>query len=103
MAALERQEKVLVVAQTRDEVRTVNEAIRTKIQEAGKLGASTTLKTYQPVDLDEAQKRDARFYSEGRAIGFIRGYGRFAKGELARVVGANERGLLLDKDGSRHE
>jgi hypothetical protein len=99
LAALERKEKVLVVAQTREEVRTVNEVIRAKLQEAGKLGASTMLTTYQPVDLDEAQKKDARFYEEGHAVGFIRGYGRFARGEICRVVGANERGIVLEKDG----
>jgi len=99
VAALERKEKVLVVAQTREEVRTVNEVIRAKLQEAGKLGANTMLTTYQPVDLDEAQKKDARFYQEGHAVGFIRGYGRFARGEICRVVGANERGVVLEKDG----
>ena len=99
LAALERKEKVLVVAQTREEVRAVNEVIRAKLQEGGKLGASSTLTTYQPVDLDEAQKKDARFYREGHAVGFIRGYGRFARGEVCRVVGANERGVVLEKDG----
>ncbi len=99
LAAMERKEKALVVAQTREEVRQVNEAIRTRMQDAGKLGASASLKTYQPVDLDEAQKRDARFYQEGHHAGFIRSYGRFAKGELYPVVGANERGVIIEKNG----
>jgi conjugative relaxase-like TrwC/TraI family protein len=99
LAAIERKEKALVVAQTRAEVRTVNDAIRAQMQAAGKLGPSTTLTAYQPVDLDEAQKRDARYYQEGHAVSFIRGYGRFARGEICQVVGANARGVVLEKNG----
>ena len=32
-------------------------------------------------------------------MGFIRGYGRFARGEICPVIGANERGVVLEKDG----
>lgn len=99
LAAVERKDRTLVVAQTREEVRNVNEAVRIKLQEAGKLGAGATLTTYQPVDLDEAQKRDARFYQEGQHVSFIRGYGRFARGELCPVVGANDRGVVIEKNG----
>ena len=99
LAALERKEKALVVAQTREEVRQVNEAIRTKLQETGKLGASASLKTYQPVDLDEAQKQDARFYQAGHHVSFIRGYGRFARGDVCPVVGANQKGVIIEKGG----
>jgi hypothetical protein len=101
LAAFERKEKALVVAQTREGVRQVNEAIRAKMQGAGKLGSGALLKTFQPVDLDEAQKRDARFYQSGHHVGFIRGYGRFAKGEVCRVVGANGCGIIIEKDGVR--
>jgi hypothetical protein len=99
LAALERKEKALVVAQTREEVRQVNEAIREKMQNAGKLGVGASLKTYQPVDLDEAQKRDARFYQSGHHVGFIRGYGRFTKGEVCPVIGANDKGVIIEKGG----
>ena len=99
LAAVERKERALVVAQTREEVRNVNEVIRAKLRDAGKLGAGATLTTYQPVDLDEAQKRDARFYQAGHYACFIRGYGRFARGERYPVVGANEHGVILEKNG----
>jgi len=99
LAAIERKEKALVVAQTREEVRTVNEVIRAKLREAGKLGAGATVTTYEPVDLGEAQKRDSRFYREGQYACFIRGYGRFARGELCPIVGANERGVVIEKNG----
>lgn len=99
LAAVGRNETALVVGQTREEVRIVNEAIREKLKSAGKLGAGATLTTFQPVDLDDAQKRDARFYRAGHHVCFLRGYGRFAKGEICPVVGANERGVVIEKDG----
>jgi hypothetical protein len=99
LAAIERKEKALVVAQTREEVRNVNEVIRAKLREAGKLGAGANFTTYEPVDLGEAQKRDSRFYREGQYACFIRGYGRFARGELCPIVGANERGVVIEKNG----
>ena len=101
LAALERKDRALVVAQTREEVRNVNEAIRAKLQEAGKLGEGIPFATFQPVDLDEAQKRDSRFYQEGHYVSFIRGYGRFARGELCPVVAANDHGVVIEKNGVR--
>jgi len=101
LAAIERKERALVVAQTRNEVRTVNEVIRAKLRDAGKLGTGATVTTYEPVDLDGAQKRDSRFYREGHYACFIRGYGRFARGELCPIVGANERGVVIQKNGVR--
>jgi conjugative relaxase-like TrwC/TraI family protein len=101
LAAIERKERVLVVAQTREEVRSVNEVVRARLLGAGKFGAGATLMTYQPVDLDQAQKRDVRFYQEGYYASFIRGYGRFARGELCPIVGANDRGVVIEKNGVR--
>jgi hypothetical protein len=88
LAAIERKERALVVAQTREEVRNVNEVIRAKLRDAGKRDADATLTTYQPVDLDEAQKRDSRYYQAGHYACFIRGYGRFSRGERYPVIGA---------------
>jgi conjugative relaxase-like TrwC/TraI family protein len=99
LASLERNEKALVVAQTREEVHCVNDAIRARLHEVGKLGPGRTLTTYQPVDLDEAQKGDARFYQKGHFAFFLRGYGRFAKGDLCAIVRANERGVVIEKGG----
>jgi conjugative relaxase-like TrwC/TraI family protein len=101
LAAVGRKERTLVVAQTREEVRQINEAIHDKLAEAGVLGEGSVLKTYQPVDLDEAQKRDARFYHEGQSAYFIRGYGRFARGEFYSIAGTTEKGVVLEKNGAR--
>ncbi|ATC63130.1 conjugal transfer protein [Nibricoccus aquaticus] len=101
VASVGRKERTLVVAQTREEVRQINEAIHDKLRDSGALGESSVLKTYQPVDLDEAQKRDARFYQEGQSAYFIRGYGRFARGGIYSIVGTTEKGVIFEKDGVR--
>ena len=101
LAAIERGEKALVVAQTREEVRIVNKPIRANLRNAGKLGPDRTFATYQPVDLDQAQKRDARYYRDGYCAAFTRSYGRFSKGDILPIAGANERGVVLEKNGVR--
>ena len=99
LAAIDRKERALVVAQTREEVRGVNEVVRARLQAAGKIREGTTLTTCQPLDLSEAQKRDARFYQAGQLACFLRSYGRYAKGDLCTIAGANERGVVIEKNG----
>jgi hypothetical protein len=101
VASLDRHERVLVVAQTWNEVNSVNEAIRAELQASGRIGPGVKLKTYQAVDLSEAQKRDARFYEPGQFACMLQRYGRFEKGELCPIAGTKERGLVLIKDGRR--
>ena len=101
LAASARKEKVLVVAQTRDEVRAVNDSIRNQLKAAGSLWGDETVTAYHPVDLGEAQKRDPRFYQSGQHAFFIQRYGRYAKGDLCEIVAATEHGLTVMKDGRR--
>ncbi|OAM91188.1 conjugal transfer protein [Termitidicoccus mucosus] len=99
LAAVERKERVLAVAQTREEVRQTNEAIRAKLFEAGIIGRGVRIDTCQPVDLNAAQKVDPRFYQSDYHVCFVRGYGRFAKGDICPVVGTDDHGVILEKDG----
>ena len=101
VASLDRDERALVVAQTWDEVNSLNEAIRAELQLRGRIGSDVAFKTYQAVDLDEAQKRDGRFYQPGQFAYVLKRYGRYAKGDLCPIAGTNERGLVLFKDGRR--
>ncbi|MBI2512169.1 MAG: relaxase domain-containing protein [Opitutae bacterium] len=101
LAALARKESALVVAQTWDEVRGVNDAIRAQLSAKGKLGESSPVIAYQGIDATEAQKRDPGFYRAGQFAHFVRRYGRFVKGEVCEIAGATERGLVLVKDGRR--
>jgi ATP-dependent exoDNAse (exonuclease V) alpha subunit len=99
LASIERKESALVVAQTWAEVRGVNEAIREQLKATGKLSGGTTFTAYQAVDGTEAQKREAGFYQAGQQVYFLRRYGRFAKGDLCEIAGANEHGVVLVKNG----
>jgi conjugative relaxase-like TrwC/TraI family protein len=101
VATVARKQTALVVAQTWNEVRGVNEAIREQLKAAGKLGTGKVLTAYQTVDGTEAQKCEARFYEAGHRALFLKRYGRFAKGDFCEVVGANERGVVLVKEGRR--
>lgn len=101
LTALQRGERPLVVAQTWSEVHAANDAIRSTLRSAGKVGDGKTLATFQPVDRSEAQKRDARFYEAGQAVFFLKRYGRHAKGDVREVTGADERGVIVLKDGRR--
>lgn len=99
LASVDRNERALVVAQTWTEVNGLNEAIRAELQTSGRVAPGVALKTYQAVDLNEAEKRDARFYQPGQFAYVIKRYGRYAKGDLCPIAGVNERGLVLIKDG----
>jgi conjugative relaxase-like TrwC/TraI family protein len=101
LAAQAKKEKALVVAQTREEARHVNDSVRRQLRAAGQLGKDHLLTAYRPHDLGEAQKRDPRFYSPGLHVCFLRRYGRYAKGDLCEIAGADERGLVLLKKGRR--
>ncbi len=99
LAAVAKSESALVVAQTWNEVRGVNEAIRERLRAAGKISAGTALTAFQAVDSTEAQKRDASLYQPGRHAYFLRRYGRFSAGDFCEITGADERGVELVKDG----
>ena len=100
-AALDRGESTLAVAQTWTEVHRVNDAIRTELKASGRLTDGQTLTAFRPLNWDEAQKRDARFYEAGHHAVFLKRYGRFAKGDVREIAAANEHGLVLIKNGRR--
>ena len=101
--ALGRKEKVLAVAQAWEDVHAANDAIRSRLRETGRLGgrgAGRPVASWQSADLSDAQKRDARFYtSPGAGVYFVRGYGRFKRGDWCEVAGADEHGVTLRKGG----
>lgn len=99
--AVERDERTLVVAQTWAEVNRVNDAIRQRLKTAGLLGDGVAVNTFQPLNWEEAQKRDARYYAAGHHAVFLKRYGRFARGDACEIIEANERGLVLLKNGRR--
>lgn len=101
LTASARGERSLVVAQTWNEVHAANDAIRAALRSGGQLADGATLTAFQPVDRDEAQRGDSRFYEQGHWAVFLKGYGRFTKGDLYEIAGADEHGVILVKDGRR--
>jgi ATP-dependent exoDNAse (exonuclease V) alpha subunit len=101
LAASSRKEAPLVVTQTRDEVRELNELIREGLRSVGRLGVGQDITAWHPLELGEAQKRDPRYFEAGGQVFFLQRYGRYAKGDICEISGANERGVVLLKDGRR--
>jgi conjugative relaxase-like TrwC/TraI family protein len=101
LASVGRGDRALVVAQTWADVNKLNDAIRQEMASKGILGRGIALKTYQAVDLGQAEKRDGRYYEEGRFAYVLQRYGRFVRGDLCPIAGRNERGVVLMKDGRR--
>ena len=99
--ALERKERALVVAQTWNEVEAVNSTVRAALAAAGRLGPGSRLPTFRAVDLTEAEKQDASSYPKSGAVVFLRNYGRYQRGEICRVQGADSQGITLVKGGRR--
>jgi conjugative relaxase-like TrwC/TraI family protein len=101
LASAGRNERALIVAQTWGEVNRVNDAVRAELRATGKVGDGVVLKTYQALDLGEAQKRDGRFYEPGQFAYVLKRYGRLLKGDLCAIAGTNARGVVLIKNGRR--
>lgn len=101
LAARQRKENVLVVAQTREEVSRVNDSIRRGLALSGALGEGRKVIALEALDWTEAQKRDARFYQPGQRVQFLKRYGRFRAGDSCEIVEAGEQGLVVLKDGRR--
>ncbi|AWI10331.1 MobF family relaxase [Ereboglobus luteus] len=97
--SVKRNESVLAVSQTWEGVRALNTAIRDELKNAGILKNGVRVATWQPIDLTDAQKRDARFYASGDRVYFLRNYGRFQRGDCCEVAGADGRGVILKKGG----
>jgi len=87
----------VVVSQTWSEIHKFNETVRVELQNCGLVGADKwSVTALESVDLTNAQKRDARFYSDETVIAFNRPAGGFAKGELGKLVALTANGLVIE-------
>jgi conjugative relaxase-like TrwC/TraI family protein len=76
----------VVVSQSWNEIHKVNDEIRAAFKREGLIGETeTTVTALQPVDLTDAQKRDARSYSPDTVLVFNRDVAGFKAGESARL------------------
>lgn len=89
----------LVVAQTWNEIHKLNNSIRESLKTAGLLPKRERIVTaLERVDLTEAQKKDARFYSESTVIVFNRNAAGFKKGETAKLLSISHNGIIVEND-----
>ena len=90
----------VVVSQTWDEVRRVNEQVRAKLKAKGLLDVNdVTVQTLEKIDLTNAQKREERFYPTDAVIVFnqkVRNAEAGAKGKLGVIV---KTGVLVEVNG----
>ncbi len=93
-------QSTVVVSQSWNEIHQVNDAIRVALKRDNLIGElETTLTTFQPVDLTDAQKRDARSYGENSALVFNRAVRGFKAGESARLKSIGNEYLLVEGGG----
>lgn len=101
LAATTQRRSALIVTQTRESVRALNEAIAERLAASGLVADRRMLSACTALDLTEAAKTDPGSYATCTHLYFTQRYGRFARGDLVPVLGCDEKGLRLIKDG-RH-
>jgi conjugative relaxase-like TrwC/TraI family protein len=94
-------QSTVVVSQSWNEIHRVNDAIRVALKQVKLIGeAETTVTAFQPVDLTDAQKRDARSYDTNTVLVFNRDVRGFKAGESAKLKAISDTHLLVES-GSR--
>jgi conjugative relaxase-like TrwC/TraI family protein len=92
-------QSTVVVSQSWNEIHQVNDAIRVALKREKLMGeADTVVTTFQPVDLTDAQKRDARSYDANSMLVFNRAVRGFKAGESAQLKEIGDTHLLVEKD-----
>lgn len=93
-------ETALVVSQTRDEVKRVNDIIRNCLKRDAHLqGNETVVSALEQIDLTGAQKLDARYYPENAVVILNRDASGFIKGQLGKVLGISDDGAVVECEG----
>ncbi len=89
----------VIVSQSWNEIHQVNDAIRLALRNDKLIGETETAVTsFQPVDLTDAQKRDARSYDANSILVFNRDVCGFKAGNSARLKEIADGHLLIEKD-----
>jgi len=87
----------VVVSQSWNEIHKVNEQIRQAVKTQKLIGDTETIVTaYQPVDLNDAQKRDNRSYDENTVLVFNRPVRGFQKGDSAQLRAMTATHLIVE-------
>ncbi|HEV2331360.1 MAG TPA: MobF family relaxase [Verrucomicrobiae bacterium] len=90
----------VVVSQSWNEIHKVNSRIRETLKNEGRIDSiEMPVETLQPVDLTDAQKREARSYVSGSVVVFNRNVKRFKTGDVAQFKAVADGHLLVERDG----
>lgn len=97
----QRGESALVVSQTRNEIRELNEGIRKGLRQLGKIGTDEhSLQTLEAVDLTNAQKADARFLPADAVVILRRSKGKIEQG---KIVSMTHSGVVIESNARLHK
>lgn len=93
------QQSTVVVSQSWNEIRKVNEQVRLGLK-AQKLigGKETAVTTLERMDLTDAQKRDKRFYYADAVLVFNRPVAGFKQGNTGKLCGITDKHLLVESE-----
>jgi len=90
-------QSTVVVSQSWNEIHRVNDEIRAKLKHAKLIGeGEMKVAAFQPVDLTNAQKRDARSYDDQTVLVFNRDVRGFKAGESARLRVLTDTHLIVE-------
>jgi hypothetical protein len=93
-------QSTVVVSQSWDEIHIVNAEIRSALQREKLVGETeSTVTTFQPVDLTDAQKRDPRSYNDKSVLVFNRNVRGFKSGDSARFRALTDSRLTVESGG----
>lgn len=97
-------EKVLVVSQTRAEVKELNERIAQRLEDVGRVKNGQDVRAFVGRDLLEAERRESDSYEAGQFVVFNRRYGQIEKGQVMEVAHVWRDGLTVKntKSGKVH-
>jgi len=99
LALVKDRQSTVVVSQSWSEIHQVNDAIRVALKREKLVSETeTTVTTFQPVDLTDAQKRDARSYDDKAVLVFNRDVRGFKAGASARLRAITDTHLIVEGD-----
>jgi len=92
-------QSTVIVSQSWNEIHRVNDAVRAALKRKKLVGETdAVVKTFQPVDLTDAQKRDARSYGPDAVLVFNQNVRGFKAGESARMKSITDEHLIVESE-----
>ena len=93
------QQSTVIVSQSWNEIRKVNEQVREGLKAQKLISENeTAVTTLERMDLTEAQKRDKRFYNADAVLVFNRPVVGFKQGNTGKLRGVTDKHLLVESE-----